>query len=184
MTKKYNWCYKIFDFPKFDEKIVKQIRNSKPIKYYHIASDRKISAKEKYDHLPLLRWQTPKSVERFVKKNLPNGYHEVGLQVIGDGLGKGGHGAHSDKTRSFTLFYLIDAGGDKVQTRFFKEKRKPLYRKDFTVITDYSKIELVESVVIKPFKWYLLNQRIIHDVFGIESIRKCITVSYHACPID
>lgn len=184
MTKKYNWCYKIFDLPKFDSKIVKQIRNSKPKKYYHIASDRVISADKTYNHLPLKRWQTPKSVEKFVKKILPPGYHEVGLQVIGDGDNDGGHGAHTDKTRSFTFFYLIDAGGNNVQTRFFKEKKKTLYRKDFTVITDYSKLDLVESIVIEPHKWYLLNQRIIHDVYGIENIRKSITASYHWCPVD
>jgi len=184
MFKRYNWCYKIFDFPKFNKKIIEQIRNLEPITYHYTSLHRDISSDTEYNHLLLKRWQAPRSVENFIKKTLPAGYHEIGIQVIGDGNTAGGHGAHSDKTRSFSFLYLIDTGGNNVQTRFFKEKKKPLYRKNFTVITDYSKIELVDSVIIEPFKWYLLNQRIIHDVIGIEGIRKSITVSYHKCPIN
>jgi hypothetical protein len=59
---------------------------------------------------------------------------------------------HKDKGTKTKFCYLLDLGGDNVETKFY----------------DDDKTTVVDSVVLKSHKWHILNVDSFHNVVGIE----------------
>jgi hypothetical protein len=86
------------------------------------------------------------------------------------------HGPHCDATRNYALIYLLDAGGDNVETVFWQEHGYPIVRPrvsaaDQLFVSDYSHLTEIDRVCYPVNKWVLMNTRILHGVENIESTR-------------
>lgn len=97
----------------------------------------------------------------------------------------GAHIVHSDFKRIVALNYHWSLGGDAVINRWYKENGKPLLRKKArpggqvdSGQVKYDDLEILEEVIIKKNRWYLINVDCLHDVQNIISIRQGITVPF------
>jgi hypothetical protein len=80
-------------------------------------------------------------------------------------------GAHTDHNRNYSLLYVLEQGGDNVVTAFYKEKDKPLLHEHGYRVTDYSKLEYIEGIVIPKNCWCLLNVKVLHGINNIVNDR-------------
>lgn len=98
-------------------------------------------------------------------------------------ISKWSQGPHTDSTRTHTLIYLLDAGGDNVNTVFYKEQgvdnidRGLRYRP-----TDYTNLDPIASIELKVNTWTLLNATVLHSVENLSRPRKTIQVAFNFLP--
>ena len=93
-------------------------------------------------------------------------------------------GPHIDTKRKFVLFYMIELGGDNVQTVWYKEHGHTLDRTHCLgpsgvgyYVRDYKDLEVIDMVNMQRGIWYLISPKIIHSVENVMGPRTAITVS-------
>lgn len=126
--------------------------------------------------------------EQWVRENIISEFVNTGVRIA---LGENTtvHGAHADTwtgdpTRATCKFYyLLEDGGDNVETIFYKEKNQPLERKSTpqhpVTIYDYSTIEEIERFKIPLNQWILLNTNVLHGVENVTGKRTHLTVTVY-----
>ena len=67
--------------------------------------------------------------------------------------------------RVFAINYLIDSGGENVETLFFNDNK-----------------ELIETNIMREGSWALLHTNTFHCVTNITKLRKAITISFGGFP--
>jgi len=79
---------------------------------------------------------------------------------------------HRDDHRDYTIMYVIETGGENVQTCFYKQ----LLDKEYppTKAIPREELELAHSEVFDQNRWYKLNVQIPHSVENLESTRLCL----------
>jgi len=97
---------------------------------------------------------------------------------------------HVDATRNYTLIYLLDQGGDAVDTVWYKQKGYPIERPDLKlnfdlnkVINDYSQIEEIDRHRIPLKKWICINSSILHSIENLTRPRVAIQLSRNDPPV-
>lgn len=94
-------------------------------------------------------------------------------------------GPHSDRSRSYTMIYLLKTGGKDHETPFYRLKNDPeLIRPLGDHVNDYDLIERIGSVQIPMHTWTLLNARILHSIENISESRAAIQASFSDFPDD
>ena len=93
-------------------------------------------------------------------------------------------GPHSDNTRSYCLFYLIESSNEDQYTVFWHERGKGLYRKRNTIIYDYDLVDEIDRIQIPLRKWVYFNTSILHSIENILGSRIAIHVSFDLDPFD
>lgn len=91
--------------------------------------------------------------------------------------------AHTDENRQCQFIYILDTGGEGIQTSWYMEPGKPVARKwkrYLTCINDTRHLIKLCSVVLKPKTWYYFNTAIIHDVQNIQAMRNALCVDMPA----
>lgn len=86
-------------------------------------------------------------------------------------------GAHTDRTRKYSLLYVLQPGGAKVVTRWYQDPGHPIWREGIVHIHDHSKLELLTELEIPPRTWVCINAQCIHSVEGIQTQRIGINIS-------
>lgn len=87
-------------------------------------------------------------------------------------------GAHTDRTRNYTLMYLIETGGDHHETVFYKELGvDELIRPNAYRIDNYQQLEIISKIKLKTNVWYLLSARVLHSIENITNGRTSIQIS-------
>lgn len=87
-------------------------------------------------------------------------------------------GAHIDRTRNYTLMYLIEPGGNDHCTVFYREKGvDDLYRPREYHVDDYDRLIELKRVKLKCNAWNLVSARILHSIENITNGRYSIQVS-------
>jgi hypothetical protein len=85
---------------------------------------------------------------------------------------------HIDFIRHRAINYIIETGGELVETRFYEPKEK---YKHLTFLSrsyiPYEKLNLIESVVIKPFKWHSMEVNKIHSVENLDPNKKRVSLT-------
>jgi hypothetical protein len=96
---------------------------------------------------------------------------------------------HVDASRNFTVQYLLDCGGDNVETVWYREKGKSIVRPDLrsnfdplSTINDYSCVEEIDRVCLPKGKWACLHANILHSVENVKSPRIGIQISRDTSP--
>lgn len=118
----------------------------------------------------------------WVKENIVPEFLETSIR-INTGRSKV-HGAHCDFRRKWKLYYLLDRGGEQATTHFYRQKNHSIVREELTdndstmlYVSDYSELEILESVQWPIGKWVCLNTMILHGVTGITGHRANFTIS-------
>ena len=118
----------------------------------------------------------PKLAE-WVKQNISQEFHAIGLNC--QGTPRGGVAIpHTDRTRNWTLMWIIDAGGDNVSTVFWQERGFDIVRDPGYYPKSYNDLIELESHVLPTKRWLLLDARTIHSVENLQSIRKSIQIGF------
>ena len=87
-------------------------------------------------------------------------------------------GAHIDRTRDYTLIYLLETGGDDHQTVFYKEQHHDdLFRPREYHVDDYDKLQVLKVIKQTPHRWNLVQARILHSIENIKLGRYSIQIS-------
>lgn len=83
--------------------------------------------------------------------------------------------AHVDQVRNFSLLYLVKAGGENVETRFYKriDGHDP-YKKLFR----FRELEELSRYQFKEGTWNLINNKCIHAVKGCDSNRISLAIDF------
>lgn len=115
----------------------------------------------------------------WIKQNIIHDYHEISAQIIENGSSTG---PHTDRYRRWHLFYLLEAGGDNVETVWYQEPGQPLWRDEFVIYSDYGQLTEMYRCVLPTNTWILFNSRIIHDVQNMTGVRKTLTVDLYDMP--
>jgi hypothetical protein len=123
----------------------------------------------------------PQIWDDWVKANITQKYIETSIRVSEGNSTT--HGAHCDFRRKWKLYYLLSRGGDNATTYFYRQKGHPIVRDEITdndtrliSVTDYSELEVIDSVQWPINQWVLLNTMILHGVEGITGLRSNFTV--------
>jgi len=117
------------------------------------------------------------SIVEWAKQNISPEFHAIGLNCCG--TDSGGVGIpHTDRTRNWTLMWVIDPGGTDVKTVFWQERNHPVKREPGYYPPSYNDLQELESHVFEPNCWVLIDGNIIHSVENLQHIRKSVQISF------
>jgi hypothetical protein len=84
---------------------------------------------------------------------------------------------HTDGPRGpFVLSYMIDTGGDNVDTIWYQEIENEIYRSPSTNLLYLDTLRELERIKVEPYNWVLMDARVIHTVKFMESPRIMLSV--------
>jgi len=173
------FCYKFLDLPKVPEELVriaysnineKIIIKNNQNKDWETKSQLKftVNGVEK-QNVAFIQYDLDNAVLEWMKPNIiSEGYTDIRISRSTSGDGKL---PHTDNTRDYVLIYMLEPGGKRPETVFYREKGYDLIRERSVKISNYDVVEEVDRVYIPPHHWCILNTRIIHSVENIESHR-------------
>jgi hypothetical protein len=96
---------------------------------------------------------------------------------------------HVDASRSFSIHYLLDEGGDNVDTIWWQEKNHSLIRPDLKgnfnlkdCVDNYNRLEEIIRIQVPKHRWILMNVDVLHSVEIITRPRISIQISRNSVP--
>jgi hypothetical protein len=123
------------------------------------------------------RYEIDSDLETWVKQNITDNYCNIGLAKMSDGPV---NLPHTDTTREYTLLYLFETGGPAVETKFWRFSSGAITNcLDFRP-ADCDQLELLDSIILDPHQWYLLDARTIHSVENKVSDRVSLQLGFMA----
>ena len=87
--------------------------------------------------------------------------------------------AHCDK-RLWAVNYILKTGGSGVTTTFYQEVGQPILREPATRVQENAKLDVIDQVIIEPFRWHILSTVVLHGVENIESQRQAVTLGLNS----
>ena len=121
-------------------------------------------------------------LESWIKKHIIAEWTNLGYSKISPPC----LGPHLDRTRFYTLQYIIDTGGSEVSTVFYRARSENLQMETGKGLyfNDYSQLEPFEAFYAQSGEWYLINGRQIHSVENIQSTRVAVQIGLMRDPIE
>lgn len=127
-------------------------------------------------------------ITNWIKQNIASDYTDFGISFHG----KTGSIAlpHTDKTRNWTLMWLLDEGGPEVDTVYWQEENYPVIRNThplgpdsydvhWAAPTSYDNLKEVGRVRLKCGRWHLITTQALHSVEGITAgPRKSLQIGF------
>jgi len=96
---------------------------------------------------------------------------------------------HVDITRDYAIMYILDTGGDQVETSWYRQHGHPLMRPDLKSVFDperrvnnFDSLEEIDRVCLPAQRWVCINSAIIHAVENVASTRVVIQISRDTPP--
>lgn len=88
---------------------------------------------------------------------------------------------HIDRTREYTLIYLLETGGNEHRTVFYETIDKSIkYTRGLQL--DYNQVKEIDSVQIPLYCWTMLNAAVPHSVENIPNTRLAIQLGFEKNP--
>lgn len=88
------------------------------------------------------------------------------------------NGPHTDRSRDFTIIYLLESGGDDHETVFYKERgQDQLVRPRATHVDDYNNVEKIASFKLAVNRWNIVQGLVLHSIENIPEGRFSIQLS-------
>jgi hypothetical protein len=135
--------------------------------------------KEKYSRAMYRRYNLGKLTDEWIRDNIASEYSQMGSQVMRNG---DAFFPHTDGgPRRYILNYLIDTGGEQVETRWYQQPGYNLYREgDAMQWPDNSNLNVVHTEIFPVKSWTMLFGKVIHGVVGLTSPRMQLSISFSA----
>lgn len=87
-------------------------------------------------------------------------------------------GPHIDRTRDYTLIYLLEPGGIDHRTVFYKEKGQQAVLRELGYhVDDYDNVQQIAQIKQPTERWNLLQGRVLHSIENIQNGRMSIQIS-------
>lgn len=119
-------------------------------------------------------------LQTWLTENISDQYSDIGVIFT---RGHTEHLPHTDGFRDYSINYLLDRGGDSVDTVFYHEqgtdsmiKPRGHWPKDLNLVHE------IDRVCIPLRRWILLNTQVLHGVVGITGVRIQISLSFVEFP--
>jgi hypothetical protein len=119
----------------------------------------------------LLEWIKKNITDKFTGASLAKTFHVDGATLA----------PHVDRTRKFTLIYLLESGGSEHKTIFYSAKDHCGNYKPGEQF-EYSEVEEVDSITIPLYKWTILDAGVPHSVENIPDMRVAIQLGLEINP--
>ena len=178
----FNFFWLELDLPPLPNNLIQQAINCSDDQRIIKSTDRVIHDNGiEYKNGTNVRYRVSPDIHNWVKENIIDDYAEISTQVLSNGPCAG---PHLDKLRIYHLFYLIEHGGADHETVWFREPGKPIFRTDFLIFDDYSKLTELHRTKLPVGKWVLFNSKVIHDVQRLNPTlaRKTLTIDMMFMP--
>ena len=125
----------------------------------------------------------PDNATTWAKENISSTVQDIRFTFTTPGRDR--IGPHIDRSRDYTLIYLLANGSNDHETVFYKKiNDAEIIRPRFDYENDYQQLIRIGSVKIPLHTWYLLNARVLHSVENIANSRIAIQVSFSEYPVD
>lgn len=171
-----SYFFQPVDLPPLPDRFTQQALHGPRTDLITTSRDRLIQdGDEFYRNARLQRWALGSELaEWLLQQGVPQ-FEDVSVQVIehGDTLGP-----HTDKWQSCKLFYLLQSGGDSVETIWYQQRGHDLVREKFLLVEDTADLEEVHRMVIPERQWGFINVAVIHEVRGMTATRETMVASY------
>jgi len=96
---------------------------------------------------------------------------------------------HVDISRDYAMMYILDTGGDQVETSWYRQQGHPLHRPDLKalfdldrIVTNFDTLEEIDRVCFPTHQWICINGAILHAIENIQSPRVAIQISRNTPP--
>lgn len=191
--------YEILDLPKLPNELAQLCLSlENPIIDIDQDPTARLTMKD-FTKIELARWRhytMPHELEDWVAKNIkpvtgPRGREGCGVQKFTSQSSVYAVGPHIDRKRDRSLNYIIDCGGDAVDTVWYQEYTEqstfPIYRNDGENYYPKSNLKYLNELDRARFlndTWALLETTVIHSVLNITGTRIMITLSLNDDEID
>jgi hypothetical protein len=116
-------------------------------------------------------------ITEWAKQNISPELNYIGLQYCGV-EGGGVSIPHTDRTRTWSLIWFLDTGGDNVRTVYWQERGFDIERPPGYYPKSYNDLTELESHVFETNRWVLINAKVIHSIENMTSIRKSIQLGF------
>ena len=120
------------------------------------------------------RHQLSAEAVTWINQYIASDYSNLGFNCHGPGTAI----PHTDRTRNWTLMWLVDTGGDDVETVFWQEQGHPVVREPDCYPASYDNLIELYRTVIAPGQWVLLNSHVLHSIENMTSVRKSLQVGF------
>ena len=134
---------------------------------------------EKYSRAIYRRYNLGKLTDEWIRDSIASEYSQMGSQVMRNG---DAFFPHTDGgPRRYILNYLIDTGGEQVETRWYQQPGYNLYREgDAMQWPDKSNLNIIHTEIFPVKSWTMLFGKVIHSVVGLTSPRMQLSISFSA----
>ena len=127
----------------------------------------------------------PEDIISWTRDNITKDAEKVFLQTIDNGSSFVPHIdpiTPSGQIRYYNLLYLIDTGGENVETCFYETTSEDLIKCRATHVYKfpYSDVKLISKKAFKKNTWNLMNNQCIHSVEGITRTRMKLSLSFYS----
>ena len=120
------------------------------------------------------RWAAKPELVEWLRENISESVQLAGVQVISSDVP-----LHCDK-RKWALNYLIEPGGETVNTGFYKLPGKAVIQPPGSRYAFARDEEELVTTTFKTNEWHLLNTNILHKVTGVTGKRVAITIGFNS----
>lgn len=119
-------------------------------------------------------------LEQWLSDNISAQYSDIGIIYT---RGHSEHLPHTDGFRDYSINYLLDLGGDAVDTLYYHEtdtdtltKPRGYWPKNLDAVRE------IDRVRIPLRRWIMLNTQVLHGVVNITGMRTQISLSFVDLP--
>ena len=128
-----------------------------------------------YRNARLQRWRLGQDLAAWLEQHGVHGFQDVSVQTIEQGETLG---PHTDSWQSCKLFYLLETGGDNVETIWYRQPGQDLITQKWLLVENTVDLEEVHRMVIPARTWGFINVQIIHEVTNMTSARQTVVASF------
>jgi len=91
---------------------------------------------------------------------------------------------HTDKSRAYSLMYLLDQSNHDQFTVWYQEVGQPVCRKRNTMGFDFDQLIELDRICMPSKTWVYLNTDILHSVENVQGFRTSIQISFDIDPFE
>lgn len=131
------------------------------------------------------KWTIGPELEQWIRDYVYNGpWIDIGINshnTVSSVMGP-----HVDDIKNEIILYVVEAGGDNVETAWWQEKGYPVERPDklpvnnngafYTSSDDYRQLQELERVCLPQGKWVRMNTLVLHSVENIVGRRTIVKI--------
>ena len=131
------------------------------------------------------KWSISAELEQWVRDNVYSGPW-VDIGINSHNTVSSIMGPHVDDIKNEIILYVVETGGDNVETAWWQEKGFPVERPDklpvnnnggfYTSSDDYRQLDELERVCLPTGKWVRMNTLVLHSVENITGRRTIVKI--------